>query len=87
MILLEGINDIGFSQQPRALTAPHTDVSAAQIIAGYREIIGEAHAAGLRIFGATMTPFEGARYWSDGGRGEAGRGQPAGSSPAGRSTA
>src|SRR6202012_5911646 len=51
VIMLEGINDIGFSQDPDSgCTAPDTDVSAAQIIAGYRHIIAAAHAAGLKIF-------------------------------------
>jgi len=67
VILLEGINDIGFSQSRGTLNAPHTDVSATQIIAGYRRIIALAHAAGLKIFGATLTPFLGARYWSQAG--------------------
>ena len=67
VILLEGINDIGFSQSRGALNAPHTDVSAEQIIAGDEEIIRQAHAAGLRIFGATLTPFQGARYWTPAG--------------------
>lgn len=67
VILLEGVNDIGFSQHTGALTAPHTDVSAAQIIAGYQELIAQAHAAGLKIFGATLTPFGGARYWTPAG--------------------
>lgn len=67
VILLEGINDIGYSQSHAALTAPHTDVSAAQIISGYERIIALAHAAGVRIFGATLTPFQGARYWTPAG--------------------
>ena len=61
VILLEGINDIAFSQETTPLTAPHTNVSADQIIAGYRQLIAEAHAAGLKIFGGTLLPFEGAR--------------------------
>jgi lysophospholipase L1-like esterase len=65
VILLEGINDIGFSDLPsNPLTDPNTDVSAAQIIAGYQQIIAQAHAAGLKIFGATLTPFEGSGYWT-----------------------
>ncbi len=67
VILLEGINDIGYSQSRGALTAPHTDVSALQIVRGYERIITLAHTAGLRIFGATLTPFEGARYWTPAG--------------------
>jgi lysophospholipase L1-like esterase len=65
VILLEGINDIGYSQDPDSgCTAPNTNVSAAQIIAGYQRIIAAAHAAGLRIFGATLTPFQGSDYYS-----------------------
>ena len=67
VILLEGVNDIGYSQNHGALTEPHTDVTAAQIIHGYERIIAAAHAAGLRIFGATLTPFQGAHYWTPDG--------------------
>jgi lysophospholipase L1-like esterase len=68
VILLEGINDIGFSQTPNAgCTAPNTDVSAAQIIAAYQQIIAQVHARGLEIFGGTLTPFKGAFYYSAAG--------------------
>jgi len=67
VILLEGINDIGFSRSHNPDNLPHTDVSALQIVEGYEQIIAMAHAAGLRIFGATLTPFKGARYWSPAG--------------------
>jgi lysophospholipase L1-like esterase len=67
VILLEGINDIGFSQSRDPLTSPHTNVSALQIVDGYAEIIALAHAAGVKVFGATLTPFAGARYWTPAG--------------------
>jgi lysophospholipase L1-like esterase len=68
VILLMGINDIGFSvTPPNPVTNPLPDVSAAQIIAGYQQIIAQAHAAGLKIFGATLTPFKGAGYFSAAG--------------------
>jgi lysophospholipase L1-like esterase len=47
VILLEGVNDIGFG------------ATADQIIAGYQQIVVQTHARGLRIFGATVTPFGG----------------------------
>ena len=54
VIMLEGVNDL------RSTTPPAT---AAQIIAGYRQIIARVHARGARILGATITPVEGsARY-------------------------
>jgi lysophospholipase L1-like esterase len=65
VVLLEGINDIGFSQTPDSgCTAPNTDVSADQIIAGYRHLIAAAHAAGLKIIGGTLIPFQGSFYYS-----------------------
>jgi lysophospholipase L1-like esterase len=71
VILLEGINDIGFSAAPPSPFSvcfqPATDVSAVQIIAGYQQIITQVHAKGLKIFGGTLTPFKGAFYWSPAG--------------------
>jgi lysophospholipase L1-like esterase len=67
VILLEGINDIGFPTQADAgCTAPNTAVTAQQIIAGYRQIIARAHARGLRVIGATLTPIGGSAYWTPG---------------------
>ena len=57
--LLEGINDIGF---PTLLGLPAQAVSAADIIEGYRQLIARVHSHGLKIYGATLTPFEGTIY-------------------------
>lgn len=56
VVVLEGINDIGIAN---AFGRPEENVTAAQIIAGHRQLIARAHALGLRIYGATLTPFEG----------------------------
>ena len=64
IIVLEGINDIGFSA---GVLDPRADISAAQIIAGYRQLIAQAHARGLKIFGATLLPFQGAGYYTAAG--------------------
>jgi lysophospholipase L1-like esterase len=65
VIVLEGINDIGFSQEPNTgCFAPNTNVSAGQIERGYEQLISQAHAHGLKIFGGILTPFRGAAYWS-----------------------
>jgi lysophospholipase L1-like esterase len=39
-------------------------VSAQDLIAGLQQIIERAHEHGIRVFGATLTPFEGADYYS-----------------------
>jgi lysophospholipase L1-like esterase len=57
VIFLEGINDIGLP--PSA--------SAAAIIDGHRQIIARCKAQGLAVKGATLTPFEGAFYYSEAG--------------------
>lgn len=61
VILLEGINDIGFSGEPdTGCFAPNDPtVTAAQIEAGYLQLIKMAHASGVKIFAGTLTPFLG----------------------------
>jgi lysophospholipase L1-like esterase len=61
IIVLESINDIGFSNIP---SNANQAVSADDLIAGLQQLIERAHARRIRIFGATLTPFEGATYAS-----------------------
>lgn len=53
VILLEGINDIG-----------HGGVTAQQLIDAMTGLASRAHSKGVRIFGATLTPFEGSGYYT-----------------------
>ncbi len=59
--MLLGINDIGFGG-----FIPTEAVTADDIIGGYRQMIARAHSRGVRIYGATLTPFDnaGAPYFS-----------------------
>jgi lysophospholipase L1-like esterase len=57
MILMLGINDIGQARQNPSPTAE-------DLIAGHRQVIERAHALGIKIFGATLTPYEGAAYFT-----------------------
>jgi lysophospholipase L1-like esterase len=60
VIVLEGINDIGYGMH-------EPDPSAKDLVAAHRQMIELAHAHGLKIFGATLTPFEGSpRYTPEG---------------------
>jgi lysophospholipase L1-like esterase len=61
LILLEGINDIGHVAEPRS---PADLVTVQQMILAGTQIVTEAHAHGLKIYGATLTPYLGARYAS-----------------------
>jgi lysophospholipase L1-like esterase len=74
LIVLEGINDIGWPHmkpRPSKDGTPPTDppfasqvVSAEDLIVGLQQIIERAHQHGIRVFGATLTPYEGAEYYS-----------------------
>jgi lysophospholipase L1-like esterase len=67
VIVLEGINDIQASAAPFDCFAPHDEVSAEQLIAGYQALIDAAHARGIRIIGATITPYQGSWFYTDQG--------------------
>jgi lysophospholipase L1-like esterase len=59
VVVLEGINDIGI---PGAFGLPDQAVSADEIIAGLQQLIERAHVKELKIFGGTLTPFEGTLF-------------------------
>ncbi|WP_434595588.1 SGNH/GDSL hydrolase family protein [Streptomyces sp. A5-4] len=66
VVLLEGLNDIGFSEAKDQPTyKPSPVVPAAELIAGYRELIRAAHARGLRIVGSTLLPLKGSDHWGE----------------------
>ena len=80
VIVFEGVNDLGralgpplpgFGAAPAAngRPAPLVDpvFGSDLLIDGYRQVIARAHAHGLRIYGATIAPYEGAAYWSSDG--------------------
>ena len=76
LIVLEGINDIGWPRmKPRIPNGEQLKeppfarelVSADDIIGGLKQIIERAHQHGIRVFGATLTPYEGADYYTEDG--------------------
>jgi len=70
VILFEGTNDIGQPDSPAANANPclsRTQVTAGEIIAGYQQIIARTHARGLKIFGATILPYQGLAAWTASG--------------------
>lgn len=62
VVVLEGVNDIGsaFAQQR---PIPTRD----ELIGAYRQMIARAHDRGVKVILATILPYKGAGYWSDGG--------------------
>lgn len=76
IIVLEAINDIGWphmkprarnGETPKEMPFVHQLVSTQDLIAGYQQLIDRAHQHGVRVLGGTLTPYEGAEYYSEDG--------------------
>jgi len=65
VMLLEGINDIGQGTGPGA--APENAVTVDDLIQGMKQLVERAHMRGIKVVGCTLTPYAGARYYSDKG--------------------
>jgi len=65
VIVMLGINDIGLGSLPG--TAPEDTITAQDLIAGQKQLIDRAHLRGIRVIGATLTPYVGAMYASQQG--------------------
>jgi lysophospholipase L1-like esterase len=72
VIVFMGVNDVGLSygafEGPLAelfktMVGPRK-ATAADLIAAYQQLIARAHGSGLKIYGATIAPYEGAAYYS-----------------------
>lgn len=64
VVVLEGLNDIGFSEAPDEPTyKPAPVVTAERLIGGYRDLIRQAHGSGLRVIGSTLLPLGGSDHW------------------------
>ena len=57
VVVLEGVNDIGTAVAARSKGEPAA--TARDIIAAYRQMVTRAHSHGLRVYGATILPFDG----------------------------
>lgn len=64
LIILESINDIGHAY---ALKDPYDVVTADDLIAGLSQLATRAHTHGIKVYGATLTPYTGAGYASPAG--------------------
>lgn len=72
-IVLEGVNDLGvLTRDGPATVAQHLAMVAA-ITGAYRQMAARAHAHGIRLIGATITPYAGNDYYHPGPQSEADR--------------
>jgi lysophospholipase L1-like esterase len=75
VVIFEGVNDLGIAygkfEGPLAerfkAQATGPKPTAEDMIAGYRQLIARAHARGLKVIAATITPYGGAGYYSEEG--------------------
>lgn len=58
LIVLEGTNDIGMSG--KSIFGNNPEITAAEIIAGYRQVIARAHVRDIKVYIGTLTPTSGA---------------------------
>jgi lysophospholipase L1-like esterase len=73
LIVSEGVNDLGgLTRDGEVPAAAHAQL-VERIEAAYQQIITRAHAHGIRVIGATITPYMGSDYYHPDARDEADR--------------
>jgi lysophospholipase L1-like esterase len=73
LIIFEGVNDLGgLARTGEVSQAEHT-TRTQRVMAAYKQIIERAHAHGIRVIGATITPYVGSDYYHPGPLSEADR--------------
>jgi lysophospholipase L1-like esterase len=75
VIVFEGVNDLGGLSRNGEVPSPQHAALVERVISAYGQIILRAHAHGLRIYGATITPYGGSSYYHPGPMSEADRQQ------------
>ena len=73
VIVLEGVNDLGGLTRDGEVSPEQHAALVQRMLAAYQQIIERAHAHGLRVFGATITPDAGSNYYHPGPLSEADR--------------
>ena len=64
VIVLESINDIGALHNPNL---PNYKLTAEDLEQGLAQLVARAHEHGIAVFGATLTPYKGAGYFTENG--------------------
>jgi lysophospholipase L1-like esterase len=73
LIVFEGVNDLGgLARNGEVPPAEHAAL-VQRVLAAYQQIVARAHAHGIRVFGATITPYAGSNYYHPGPLSEADR--------------
>ena len=75
VIVFEGVNDLGGLSRNGEVPSSQHAALVERVIAAYSQMILRAHAHGLHIYGATITPYSGSSYYHPGPLNEADRQQ------------
>ena len=63
LIVLEGVNDLGALARKGDATPEEHAALVQRILGAYQQIVARAHAHGIRVIGATITPYTGSDYY------------------------
>jgi lysophospholipase L1-like esterase len=72
-IVFEGVNDLGGLARSGEVPEAEHAALVERVLAAYRQIVMRAHAHGIRVYGATITPYVGSNYYHPGPLSEADR--------------
>lgn len=73
VIVFEGVNDLGGLTRLHAVGPAEHAALVQRIIAAYQQIVALAHAHGIEVIGATITPYSGSGYYHPDAANEADR--------------
>ncbi len=73
LIVFEGVNDLGGLARTGEVPAAEHAALVQRVLAAYQQIIVRAHAHGLKVIGATITPYTGSEFYHPGPLSEADR--------------
>jgi lysophospholipase L1-like esterase len=63
LIVFEGVNDLGDLTRKGEVPAAEHTLLVQRMLGAYQQIITRAHAHGVRVIGATITPYMGSDYY------------------------
>ena len=66
LIVFEGVNDLGGLARTAEVPPAEHGRRVREVLTAYEQIITRAHAHGLRVIGATITPYVGSDYYHPG---------------------
>lgn len=73
LIVFEGVNDLGGLTRNGEVSPAEHALLVRRILGAYQQIVVRAHAQGIHVIGATITPYTGSDYYHPGPRSEADR--------------